>query len=939
MASRAGNRPLPGSERPQIPGSILIGPVDGADHVAFTLLLRQRPGSPDVHEFEHWQRTPPDRRRYLSVEEFLGTYGAATEDLDAVVEFLRSKGLQVLESDAGRRRIVVEGTAAKINSAFGITLNRYRAPHRSYPRPVKKTGGADAPHSTITEHIHRGFDGPLHLPSELIERVRAILGIDNRRVGGPAGVGIGDPAGAGSMLPTDVAQRYNLPNSGAAGQTIGLFAAADEGAAYLPSDVTLFISNLPPGYNTPPNVTPIGLTVGATTYTNNTVPLSSGLASGAAYETTQDVQTSAAIGQGANINVYLTENSEQGWEAFLQRAIFPPASDNPPSVLSASWVLYFQDDSSVIGNPASSGSFSNVVSGYLQNAAMRGISALIAIGDWGADNQVYDGQCHVGYPNSDPWFTACGGTILGTTEEWAWSDANTGTQFDQGIYDATGGGVSATFAVPPYQSSAGVLPISKNDGNSRRGVPDVAGMVGLTGFFMNGSGYTFTGTSCVAPLYAGLIATINAFLGHGVGFLNPTLYEFGPEICHDITTGNNDAGPPIPPLPPGTVDSPFYTTDIGWDPCTGWGSINGRRLLAALAPAPIIVTAIASGGDFAGACAGCPRDEILTINNSGFSELLISNIGVTPSSDFTVPSVASYPLAVGPGASMDVIIRFNPGSPGFKTATLTILSNDLFGPHTITITGSGAAPRLVLMIADTGNFGNACVGSFVDENLILNNGGKCALSISAITSSSAEFLAPEVLSYPMVIGAGDSLPVPVRFAPASIGPKTATLTVFSNDPAGPLSLSISGMAPSGKIVVTGSTYFGCVRACTREERTISICNQGDCKLNVTSVEFKRKSRHWKLINNPFPQSLRPGSCLPVVIRYKATEKCPRCCELVIASDDPNEPVKVLEIFASTMWNDCCNQCQKPHSDCGCKKCRCDPCDDECEDEDDEGDDR
>jgi len=943
MAVPAGYHPLLGSERPQVAGSTLIGPVEATERVGFTVLLRQRPGSPDPHGFEHWQNTPPGKRRFLSVEEFTRTYGAAGEDLEAVVQFLRSKGLHVVEADPGRRRVVVEGTAAKINSAFGITLNRYRAPKRFVQRPALKRDRGEAESQKVTEHIHRGFEGHVHLPSEIVEAVRAVIGLDNRRLGGPAGTGTGDPASANSLLPTAIAQLYNFPFTGAVGQTIGLFAAADEGAAYLPADVSLFISKLPAGFNTPPNVTPIGLTVGLTTYTNNTSLITGGSPGPAAQETTQDVQTSAAVGQGANINVYMTENTEAGWEAFFQRAIFPLAGDNPPSVLSASWVLFLGDDSGTIGNPAVSGSIANVLSGYLQSAALRGITALIAIGDWGAANQITDTHCHVGYPNSDPWFTACGGTIIGnvssttpaTFQEFAWSDANTGTQFDLGVYDATGGGVSDNFALPPYQVSAGISPISKNDGNPRRGVPDVAGMVGLAGFFIDGGGYSFTGTSCVAPLYAGLIAVINKFLGHSVGFLNPTLYTYGSAICNDIRFGNNDYGPPIPPLPPGTPDSPFYTAGIGWDPCTGWGSINGIRLLAALAPAPTIVTSIASGGDFGNACVGSFADEILTINNSGFSVLLISNI-VSSSPDFKAPDVISYPLAVSPGGSIDVVIRFKPGSAGLKIANLTILSNDLFGPHTITVTGVSQEPRLVLAIADSGNFGNACVGSFVDEDLILNNSGRCALSIFSITSTSVEFLPPEVLSYPILIGAGSSLRVPIRFEPASFGPKSATLTVVSDDPAGAHSIRVSGNAPAGKIVVTGSTFFGGVRACCREERTISICNVGDCKLHVTSVAFKRKNRHWKLINNPFPETLRPGSCLSLVIRYKATEKCPRSCELVITSDDPVTPVKIVEVLAYTIWSDCCSKCcdncrkgtcEKRHTDPCCEKC-CGPCDDD-----------
>ena len=118
------------------------------------------------------------------------------------------------------------------------------------------------------------------------------------------------------------------------------------------------------------------------------------------------------------------------------------------------------------------------------------------------------------------------------------------------------------------------------------------------------------------------------------------------------------------------------------------GQLNGLRLLAALAPAPIVATAIASGG-FGDACLGGFADQILTIDNSGFSELLISKMSVSPSVDFALPSVSSYPLAVSPGGSIDVVIRFQPSSflPSTRSATITIVSNELFSPHTLTVLG------------------------------------------------------------------------------------------------------------------------------------------------------------------------------------------------------------------------------------------------------------
>ena len=403
MPARPTSREILGSERPLASGAELVAPVDAATPVEFTILLRRRPGGPALPPAEHWQDVPPSDRSYLSVADFAQAYGAADEDLQAVTSFVESSNLQVVEADAGRRRVVVQGPAASVNTAFGITLNQYRAPLTTVPRPLPGSAASPEQRAAAGDQVHRGFDGSVQVPTALADVITAVIGLDNRRRGGPAGDGTGDPPQANSLLPTTIAQLYNFPTTGAAGQTIGVFAG--DGAAYLPADITKFISSLPAGHNTQPHLFPIGLRVDGTQFGNDPSKITKGNADPACYEITQDIETSAAIGQGANINVYFTADTEAGWEAFLSRAVFPPAGDHAPAVLTASWVLDLQDDQGTIGDPASNGSLANVLTSRLQEAAARGITVFMAIGDWGAGDQIHDQHCHVPYPNSDPWVT------------------------------------------------------------------------------------------------------------------------------------------------------------------------------------------------------------------------------------------------------------------------------------------------------------------------------------------------------------------------------------------------------------------------------------------------------------------------------------------------------------------------------------------------------
>jgi len=93
---------------------------------------------------------------------------------------------------------------------------------------------------------------------------------------------------------------------------------------------------------------------------------------------------------------------------------------------------------------------------------------------------------------------------------------------------ATGGGISDLFPPQSWQSGANV-PGSINDGHRQgRGVPDVGGNADPTSGYklvLNGSvDGPIGGTSAIAPLYAGLVALLNAGLGGPLGYLNPILY-------------------------------------------------------------------------------------------------------------------------------------------------------------------------------------------------------------------------------------------------------------------------------------------------------------------------------------------------------------------------------------------------------------------------------
>jgi kumamolisin len=178
-----------------------------------------------------------------------------------------------------------------------------------------------------------------------------------------------------------------------------------------------------------------------------------------------------------------------------------------------------------------------------------------------------------------------GGTTIGnvsgsTFDEYVWNDVFTDNEGNEQSC-ATGGGVSDYFDLKDWQTSVGVDKSINDNTHAGRGVPDVAANASpnawYTGVILGGSPFPGNGTSASAPLWAGLIAVINAALGVNLGFVNPALYAVGSK-----GKGFNDITGAAGPADNGIRGVPGYPARVGWDACTGWGSPKGMELLNAL---------------------------------------------------------------------------------------------------------------------------------------------------------------------------------------------------------------------------------------------------------------------------------------------------------------------------------------------------------------------
>jgi hypothetical protein len=214
---------------------------------------------------------------------------------------------------------------------------------------------------------------------------------------------------------------------------------------------------------------------------------------------------------------------------------------------------------------------------------------------------------------------------------------------------------------------------------------------------------------------------------------------------------------------------------------------------------PVISVNAANGLSFGAVCSGGTATLTLQVFNVGTTTLVIDSVrNLFSSPGFTVLPNPATPVAVAPGAEVDFTVQFTPtGAAGTESATIRVASNDPNAPFfDLVATGSSGTAAIATLIANSGSFGNVCIGSFADLPLTVNNNGTCPLTISGITSSSSEFKTAGVATFPLQIEAGGSLQVPIRFEPGIFGARSATIAVASSDPAhGSVTVAVSGNAP------------------------------------------------------------------------------------------------------------------------------------------------
>ena len=247
---------------------------------------------------------------------------------------------------------------------------------------------------------------------------------------------------------------------------------------------------------------------------------------------------------------------------------------------------------------------------------------------------------------------------------------------------------------------------------------------------------------------------------------------------------------------------------------------------------------------------GGTSEKVITIKNTGTSDLTISGISIT-GLDATEFSQTNGCTPIPAGGSCTMTATFTPALPfGPKSAILSISSNDLTKPTVnVKILGTASPPKISVRPFSV-NLGTVLVDSTsLSKTVTVVNTGVSDLDITDISITglnASEFDQTNDCTTP--IPAGGFCTVTGTFGPTSMGSKTAVLGISSNDPKKPIAnVKLLGKAPprlfqiavtqpagGGKITLKGRTT-AITSALVKENTNASFTMKPDPGYRLSAV--------------------------------------------------------------------------------------------------------
>jgi Cep192 domain 4/HYDIN/CFA65/VesB-like, Ig-like domain/Abnormal spindle-like microcephaly-assoc'd, ASPM-SPD-2-Hydin len=414
----------------------------------------------------------------------------------------------------------------------------------------------------------------------------------------------------------------------------------------------------------------------------------------------------------------------------------------------------------------------------------------------------------------------------------------------------SGTGTQAQIAASPASVNFGT--VTTGNSNSQAIVISNPGSAGVTisQFAVTGAGFSTTGLATPLTIQARQSASFNAVF-------KPT--------SATISSGSVALFSDAPNSP--------LSISLG-----GHGAAAGS---ASLSVSPSTVS-------FGGVSVGSTGKQVVTVTNSGTASENLTAISAT-GTGFSVTGI-TLPLTLTAGQSTSFTAQFAPTNTTSVTGNISIAANSGGADPTVTLalSGTGTQARITASPASV-SFGTVTTGNSNSQPIVISNAGNAGLTISQFSVTGTGF-STTGLTAPLTIQAGGSATFNAVFKPSSTSSVSGSISLVSNAPTSPMSISLSGTGGSATYslsVSPSSLAFGSIAVGTNASQNVSLTNTGTSNITISGVNLKGSGFSGSGVNSGL--ILTPHQTATLSVTFDPTTSGAVAGSVTITSNAANSP--------------------------------------------------
>lgn len=286
---------------------------------------------------------------------------------------------------------------------------------------------------------------------------------------------------------------------------------------------------------------------------------------------------------------------------------------------------------------------------------------------------------------------------------------------------------------------------------------------------------------------------------------------------------------------------------------------------------------------------GAGASQAIALTNSGTGSVTISQVTST-GAGFSVLGFSGA-VTLTPGQSLSLAASFAPAAAGPITGTIVVASTATNSLATISLSGTGVQP-LISVVPASVSFGTVTVGVTNTQTMTIQNPGSANLTVTqAAMTGTGYSLSGLVL--PVSIVPGGSAAFNVAFAPAAGSSYTSILTLVSNAPNSPTSISVSGTGIAPVLQLSASPVslsFGTLTTGTSATQNLTLTNTGNSAVSISQIVASGTG--FSAGSIALPISLAAGQSTSLSVAFAPASTGSLAGSVTVTSNAANSPLTV-----------------------------------------------